>query len=117
MTKKGPLLEERKALDAELNATENNQIRQKLSKVNAEIKIMYAQIKRSKWKDLCSSLDPGSSNGELWRLVKSNHRWKSVTQLRVMMGKSARMILKLLTYLVHIIRVSASWTSPGKTVI
>ncbi|GIX95654.1 probable ATP-dependent RNA helicase DHX37 [Caerostris extrusa] len=94
-----------KALDAELNATENNQIRQKLSKVNAEIKIMYAQIKRNKWNDLCSSLDPGSSNGELWRLVKmgDNHRWKSVTQLRVMMGKSPRMILKLLTNLVHII--------------
>ncbi|GIY25833.1 probable RNA-directed DNA polymerase from transposon BS [Caerostris darwini] len=66
-----PLLEERKALDAELNDTENNQIRQKLSKVNAEIKIMYAQIKRNKWNDLCSSLNTGSSNGKLWRLVKS----------------------------------------------
>ncbi|GIY89671.1 hypothetical protein CEXT_137301 [Caerostris extrusa] len=77
---------------------------------------MYAQIKRNKWNDLCSSLDPGSSNGELWRLVKSmgeeQPQMESVTQLRVMMGKSPRMILKLLTNLVHII---TGWTSAEKT--
>lgn len=66
-----PLLEKRKSLDTELNVANNKQTRQKLDKVNAQIKIMYAQIKRNKWNDLCISLDPGSSNGELWRLVKS----------------------------------------------
>ncbi|GFV52117.1 hypothetical protein TNCV_1093341 [Trichonephila clavipes] len=31
---------------------------------------MYAQIKRDRWNELCSSLDSRSSNSILWKLVK-----------------------------------------------
>ncbi|GIX70084.1 probable ATP-dependent RNA helicase kurz, partial [Caerostris extrusa] len=63
--------------------------------------------------------DKWSSNGELWRLVKSmgeeQPQMEKCNTIKSNDGKIPRMILKLLTYLVHIIRVSASWTSPGKT--
>ncbi|GBO16873.1 hypothetical protein AVEN_148339-1 [Araneus ventricosus] len=66
-----PLLEERKRIVDVLNSNNNNQDRIELNKVNAELKRKYAQMKRDKWNELCTSLDSRSSNGKLWKLVKN----------------------------------------------
>ncbi|GBN96073.1 hypothetical protein AVEN_204636-1 [Araneus ventricosus] len=66
-----PLLEERKQIVDVLNSNNSNQDRIELHEVNAELKRKYAQIKRNKWNELCTSLDSRSSNGKLWKLVKN----------------------------------------------
>ncbi|GFV80450.1 uncharacterized protein TNCV_2149841 [Trichonephila clavipes] len=49
----------------------SNHVWIELNKINAKIKRLYAQIKRDKWNDLCSSLDSRTSDGKLWKLLKN----------------------------------------------
>ncbi|GFT11273.1 RNase H domain-containing protein [Trichonephila clavipes] len=41
-----------------------------LNKLNAEIKKIYVQVKRSNWQNLCEKLDYRTSNTKLWKLAK-----------------------------------------------
>ncbi|GFU32592.1 putative RNA-directed DNA polymerase from transposon BS [Trichonephila clavipes] len=41
-----------------------------LNKLNAEIKKIYVQVKRSNWQNLCEKLDYRTSNTKLWKLDK-----------------------------------------------
>ncbi|GFT36746.1 hypothetical protein NPIL_383201 [Nephila pilipes] len=52
------LLKDRKQLSGALDALTDNLTRTKLQKINAEIKLTYAQIKRDKWNELCTILAP-----------------------------------------------------------
>ncbi|GFS98913.1 RNase H domain-containing protein [Trichonephila clavipes] len=48
-----------------------------LNKLNAEIKEIYVQVKRSNWKNLCEKLDYRTSNTKLWKLAKQIDNLKS----------------------------------------
>ncbi|GFW74118.1 hypothetical protein TNCV_4176641 [Trichonephila clavipes] len=41
-----------------------------LNKLKAEIKKIYAQVKRSNWQNLCEKVDYRASNTKLWKLAK-----------------------------------------------
>lgn len=66
-----PLLGERKRIFETRDTGNNKLARVELNKINAKIKRLYAQIKRDKWNDLCSSLDSRTSDGKLWKLVRN----------------------------------------------
>ncbi|GFR18877.1 uncharacterized protein TNCT_386451 [Trichonephila clavata] len=49
-------------------------LRAEINKINAEIKLIYTQLKRSRWKEMCESLDCRTANSKLWRSVKNINR-------------------------------------------
>ncbi|GFU87037.1 uncharacterized protein TNCV_1586251 [Trichonephila clavipes] len=70
-----PLLDRRKQLLQYFN--ENNclndsqgGLRTEINQINAKIKKSYAQLKRSRWRELCKNLDSRTTNSKLWRIVK-----------------------------------------------
>ncbi|GFT18598.1 RNA-directed DNA polymerase from mobile element jockey [Trichonephila clavipes] len=70
-----PLLDKRKQLLESLN--ENNclndsqgGLRTEINQINAKIRKSYAQLKRSRWRELCKNLDSRTTNSKLWRIVK-----------------------------------------------
>ncbi|GFX39252.1 RNA-directed DNA polymerase from mobile element jockey [Trichonephila clavipes] len=65
-----PLIAERRLILKDLDSDHSDTNRIKLNRVNAQLKKMYAQIKRGRWNELCSSPDSRSSNSKLWKLVK-----------------------------------------------
>ncbi|GFT08624.1 uncharacterized protein TNCV_661961 [Trichonephila clavipes] len=72
---KDPLLEqllmERKRL---LQDTVDNSSRAKLNKINAKIKIAYAKLRQTKWRDICSKLDARVSDSKLWKIINGINR-------------------------------------------
>ncbi|GFS75773.1 uncharacterized protein TNCV_3424871 [Trichonephila clavipes] len=66
-----PRLEERKRIFENRDTGRSNLVRIELNKINAKIKILYVQIKRDRWNDLCSGLDSRTSNGKLCKLLKN----------------------------------------------
>ncbi|GFX15413.1 putative RNA-directed DNA polymerase from transposon BS [Trichonephila clavipes] len=65
-----PLIAERRQILKDLDSDRSDTNRIKLNRVNAQLKKKYAQIKRDRWDENCSSLDSKSSNSKLWQLVK-----------------------------------------------
>ncbi|GFV90941.1 uncharacterized protein TNCV_1248301 [Trichonephila clavipes] len=70
-----PLLDRRKQLLESFN--ENNSLndsqgglRTEINQINAKIRKSYAQLKRSRWRELCKNLDSRTTNSKLWRIVK-----------------------------------------------
>ncbi|GFW76559.1 uncharacterized protein TNCV_2681761 [Trichonephila clavipes] len=70
-----PLLDRRKQLLESFN--ENNSLndsqgglRTEINQINAKIRKSYAQLKRSRWRELCINLDSRTTNSKLWRIVK-----------------------------------------------
>ncbi|GFT90069.1 RNA-directed DNA polymerase from mobile element jockey [Trichonephila clavipes] len=70
-----PLLDRRKQLLESFN--ENNclndsqgGLRTEINLINAKIRKSYAQLKRSRWRELCKNLDSRTTNSKLWRIVK-----------------------------------------------
>ncbi|GFV27016.1 probable RNA-directed DNA polymerase from transposon BS [Trichonephila clavipes] len=70
-----PLLDRRKQLLESFN--ENNclydsqgGLRTEINQINAKIRKSYAQLKRSRWRELCKNLDSRTTNSKLWRIVK-----------------------------------------------
>ncbi|KAF8773158.1 hypothetical protein HNY73_015841 [Argiope bruennichi] len=59
-----PLLVKRKSLLEASGPVENNR-RTAINKINAEIKLTYAHLKRSRWNELCSKTDPRTPNTKL----------------------------------------------------
>ncbi|GFW91130.1 putative RNA-directed DNA polymerase from transposon BS [Trichonephila clavipes] len=41
-----------------------------INQINAKIRKSYAQLKRSRWRELCKNLDSRTTNSKLWRIVK-----------------------------------------------
>lgn len=68
-----PLIEKRKNLVDSAGHAENNP-RPELNKINAEIKSAYAHLRRSRWNELCSTIDARTPNSKLWKLVKGISR-------------------------------------------
>ncbi|GFW37311.1 RNase H domain-containing protein [Trichonephila clavipes] len=64
------LIAERRQILKDLDSDHSDTNRIKLNRVNAQLRKMYAQIKRDRWNELCSSLYSRSSNSKLWKLVK-----------------------------------------------
>ncbi|GFS40994.1 RNA-directed DNA polymerase from mobile element jockey [Nephila pilipes] len=58
-----PILEKRKRLLETFSDTDNYK-RTELSKINAELKLAYAHLKRERWKEMCSKIDPTSSDSK-----------------------------------------------------
>ncbi|GFR01844.1 uncharacterized protein TNCT_440871 [Trichonephila clavata] len=68
-----PLLDKRDELPKSLGDGSLN-LRTEINKINAEIKLIYTQLKRSRWKEMCESLDCRTANSKLWRIVKNINR-------------------------------------------
>ncbi|KAF8766379.1 putative RNA-directed DNA polymerase like protein [Argiope bruennichi] len=64
-----PFLEKRKSLLEASGPVVNNR-RTAINKINAEIKLTYAHLKRSRWNELCSKIDPRTPNTKLWKIIK-----------------------------------------------
>ncbi|PRD30446.1 UNVERIFIED_CONTAM: hypothetical protein NCL1_26399 [Trichonephila clavipes] len=64
-------MEERKRIFENRDTGRSKHVRIELNKINANIKILYVQIKLDKLNDLCSGLDSRTSNGKLWKLLKN----------------------------------------------
>ncbi|XP_055947029.1 uncharacterized protein LOC129980674 [Argiope bruennichi] len=64
-----PLLEKTKSLLEASGPVVNNR-RTAINKINAEIKLTYAHLKRSRWNELCSKIDPRTPNTKLWKIIK-----------------------------------------------
>ncbi|GFX17340.1 probable RNA-directed DNA polymerase from transposon BS [Trichonephila clavipes] len=45
-------------------------LRTEINQINAKIRKSYAQLKRSRWRELCKNLDSRTTNSKLWRIVK-----------------------------------------------
>ncbi|GFS34586.1 uncharacterized protein NPIL_28821 [Nephila pilipes] len=65
-----PILEKRKRLLETFSATDNY-TRTELSKINAELKLAYAHLKKERRKEMCSKIDSRSSDSKLWKVVKN----------------------------------------------
>ncbi|GFX43788.1 uncharacterized protein TNCV_4110671 [Trichonephila clavipes] len=66
-----PLMEESKRIFENRDTGRSKHVRIELNKINANIKILYVQIKLDKLNDLCLGLDSRTSNGKLWKLLKN----------------------------------------------
>ncbi|KAF8781935.1 LINE-1 retrotransposable element ORF2 protein like [Argiope bruennichi] len=61
--------EKRKSLFEASGPIENNR-RTAINKINAEIKLTNSHLKRSRWNELCSKIDPRTPNTKLWKIIK-----------------------------------------------
>ncbi|GFX27299.1 probable RNA-directed DNA polymerase from transposon X-element [Trichonephila clavipes] len=70
-----PLLDRRKQLLESFNETNylndsQGGLRTENNQINAKIRKSYAQLKRSRWRELWKNLDSRTTNSKLWRIVK-----------------------------------------------
>ncbi|GFW83465.1 histone-lysine N-methyltransferase SETMAR [Trichonephila clavipes] len=49
-------------------------LRTEINQINAKIRKSFAQLKRSRWRELCKNLDSRTTNSKLWRIVKKNNK-------------------------------------------
>ncbi|GFV69684.1 probable RNA-directed DNA polymerase from transposon X-element [Trichonephila clavipes] len=52
------------------NVKSQGGLRTEINQINAKIRKSYAQLKRSRWRELCKNLDSRTTNSKLWRIVK-----------------------------------------------
>ncbi|GFU87947.1 hypothetical protein TNCV_1335171 [Trichonephila clavipes] len=97
-----------------------------LNKPNAEIKKIYAQVKRSSLQNLCEKLDYRTSNTKLWKLAKQidnlkpSNKEKTLSLVimqmsRWMLGKQQRpwiSIMQMKVGLLLVVLTSTSRESP-----
>ncbi|GFY78763.1 uncharacterized protein TNIN_216541 [Trichonephila inaurata madagascariensis] len=76
-----PLLDKRDELRKSLGDGSLH-LRAEINKINAETKLIYTQLKRSRWKDMCESLDYRTANPKLWRIVKDINREQEQSEER-----------------------------------
>ncbi|GFV24691.1 RNase H domain-containing protein [Trichonephila clavipes] len=63
--------------------------RSDINKINAELKLAYAHLKRERWKEMCIKIDARSSNSKLWKLVKSINKEHDQFELSNSVGDTA----------------------------
>ncbi|PRD25902.1 UNVERIFIED_CONTAM: hypothetical protein NCL1_39573 [Trichonephila clavipes] len=76
-----PRLDKRDELHKSLGNSSLN-LRTEMNKINIEIKLIYTQLKRSRGKEICESLDCRTANSKLWRIGKNINKEQEQSEER-----------------------------------
>jgi ribonuclease HI len=68
------MISERKRLRDILDTSPQQNIRQMYNRLCAKIKLEYTKLREKRWIELCSSLNPKTGDGKIWKLLQSIDR-------------------------------------------